>query len=85
MNERRTISLIKRDHDVKYRPELLRCHLCWQDSKTLLIGWADTVKICVIRRNREPPSPYHDSPQHVVEIGETVCVKRARCVKETLH
>ncbi|CAG0922413.1 unnamed protein product [Notodromas monacha] len=68
LNERKTISLIKRDHDAKYRPELLRCHLCWQDGKTLLIGWADTVKICVIRRNREPPQAYRDAPQHLVEI-----------------
>ena len=27
-----------------------KCHLCWQDGATLLIGWADTVNIVKIRK-----------------------------------
>ena len=29
----------------RYRPELCRCNMCWKDERTLLIGWADRVKV----------------------------------------
>ena len=29
----------------RYRPELCRCNMCWKDERTLLIGWADSVKV----------------------------------------
>ncbi|KAJ3030993.1 UNVERIFIED_CONTAM: Vacuolar protein sorting-associated protein 41, partial [Siphonaria sp. JEL0065] len=31
------------------RADLYRCNLCWQDDETLMIGWADSVKIGVIK------------------------------------
>jgi len=27
------------------RPELYRCCLCWKDDRTLLIGWANSIKV----------------------------------------
>jgi hypothetical protein len=27
------------------RPDMYRCNLCWEDDTTLLIGWADSIKI----------------------------------------
>ena len=41
------------------RPDLYRCHLCWRDDRTLLIGWADCVKVCVVR----------DLPEHERQAG----------------
>lgn len=31
------------------RAELYRCNLCWENDVTLIIGWADSVKIMQIR------------------------------------
>ncbi|KAI8618778.1 hypothetical protein BC830DRAFT_1107192 [Chytriomyces sp. MP71] len=31
------------------RADLFRCNLCWKDDETLMIGWADSVKIGVIK------------------------------------
>ncbi|ORY38239.1 hypothetical protein BCR33DRAFT_741746 [Rhizoclosmatium globosum] len=31
------------------RADLYRCNLCWKDDETLMIGWADSVKIGVVK------------------------------------
>jgi hypothetical protein len=31
------------------RADLYRCRMCWKDDTTLLIGWADMVKIAKVR------------------------------------
>jgi hypothetical protein len=36
-------------------PDQYRCTLCWQDEQTLLIGWADTVQIAIVRNPRTDP------------------------------
>jgi vacuolar protein sorting-associated protein 41 len=36
-------------------PNLYRCNLCWAEDDTILIGWADSVKIGVIKRRRPQP------------------------------
>ena len=28
------------------RPDLYRCRLCWKDDNTLLIGWANYIRVC---------------------------------------
>lgn len=35
--------------------EDFRCNLRWADERTLLIGWADTVRVCIIRRRGSTP------------------------------
>ncbi|RCH83374.1 Vacuolar protein sorting-associated protein 41, partial [Rhizopus stolonifer] len=45
------------------RADLYRCRLCWKNDSTLLIGWADTVKVAVIRS-----SPTTGQMTHYVEI-----------------
>ena len=40
--------------------ELHKCHLCWSKDDTLLIGWADSVKIGVVK-TRHHASPSHPS------------------------
>lgn len=46
------IAVIKRDHDIRLRPEVYKCCLTWKSSSTLLIGWADSVKVCEVRDKR---------------------------------
>ncbi|KAI8987337.1 hypothetical protein BDF20DRAFT_814816 [Mycotypha africana] len=49
------------------RAELYRCRLAWKtDHKTLLIGWADTVKVAVVQPKPEPVHP--GQPRYYVEI-----------------
>ncbi|TPX31569.1 hypothetical protein SeMB42_g07741 [Synchytrium endobioticum] len=31
------------------RADLYRCNLCWKSDTELLIGWADSVKVCVVK------------------------------------
>ena len=37
-------------------PELYQCNLCWENDSTLLIGWADSIKIGQIKVIFIPPS-----------------------------
>ncbi|XP_067021435.1 vacuolar protein sorting-associated protein 41 homolog isoform X2 [Acropora muricata] len=66
LNSQRIITHIKREPG-DYRPELYRCCLCWKDDKTLLIGWADIVQICIVKE-RLLFSQKSDLPPLVVEI-----------------
>ncbi|KAK6166083.1 hypothetical protein SNE40_022857 [Patella caerulea] len=61
MSTKSRITHITKDHS--YRPEMFGCHLFWKDDRTLLIGWGDRVKICVVRDQvkkdaRELPTRY---------------------------
>ena len=29
----------------KYHQDLYKCNICWKDDKTLLIAWADVIKV----------------------------------------
>ncbi|KAI8371458.1 uncharacterized protein BYT42DRAFT_594997 [Radiomyces spectabilis] len=49
------------------RADLYKCRMCWKDDHTLLIGWADTVKIAVVKdKPRHQIAP--GQPAHYVEI-----------------
>ncbi|GBM04489.1 Vacuolar protein sorting-associated protein 41 [Araneus ventricosus] len=50
----RTITVIQRDHDPSLRSDLYRCNLYWKDNSTLLIGWANTVKVCQVVPSEAP-------------------------------
>uniref|UniRef100_V5H0C2 Vacuolar protein sorting-associated protein 41 homolog n=2 Tax=Ixodes ricinus TaxID=34613 RepID=V5H0C2_IXORI len=66
------ISMIRRDHDPLMKSELHRCCLSWQEERTLLLGWADRVKVCHIKE-RDPKLVQQDPrqrdlPDNYVEI-----------------
>ncbi|CAH1788445.1 unnamed protein product [Owenia fusiformis] len=65
MSSKRRITFIARDNP-KLRPELYRCNLCWKDTTTLLIGWGDSVKVCVIKERLSHDA--RDLPNRYVEI-----------------
>ncbi|EMD40305.1 hypothetical protein CERSUDRAFT_121110 [Gelatoporia subvermispora B] len=51
------------------RADLFKCTLYWQDDSTLLIAWADHIKVARIRaRPRSTASPSANQPPLVVEI-----------------
>lgn len=39
------------------RADLYRCTLYWQDDRTLLVAWADHIKVAKIRDRNQPTSP----------------------------
>ncbi len=47
-----------------------RCILHWKDDLTLVVAWADDVKVCVIRRRPEAEAERSNLPSHYVEIGK---------------
>ena len=50
------------------RAEMYCCSLCWKDERTLLIGWGDKIKVCVIREREQ--LDVRDLPDKYVEIGK---------------
>lgn len=65
--EKRRISFIERDHDQRLRPEIYPCSLCWKDVNTLLIGWANSIKICSVhKRNVEKREPRKEHPEQTL-------------------
>lgn len=69
-SEQRTlITVIRRDHDPRLRPEIYRCNLHWKNDKTLLIGWGDSVKVCHVR-DKDPPPANPTVPTKYVEISK---------------
>lgn len=50
--------------------EKFRCNLRWADSRTLLIGWVDTVRVCVIRKRNSIELANRDLPEYLVDPGK---------------
>ncbi|KFM71721.1 Vacuolar protein sorting-associated protein 41-like protein, partial [Stegodyphus mimosarum] len=50
----RTVTMIQKDHDASLRSDLYRCNLFWKDDRTLLVGWANTVKVCQVIPSESP-------------------------------
>lgn len=50
-------------------PEHYRCNLCWKNSATLLVGWVDTVRVCMIRKRSLAELSNRELPEFVVEPG----------------
>ncbi|XP_022905494.1 vacuolar protein sorting-associated protein 41 homolog [Onthophagus taurus] len=50
MSARCSLGLIKWEDRPGISPSNFKCNLIWSDGHTLLIGWVDMVRICVIRR-----------------------------------
>ncbi|XP_046388340.1 vacuolar protein sorting-associated protein 41 homolog [Ischnura elegans] len=48
-----SLGLIKWSRVPGALPEDYRCNLCWRDDHTLLVGWVDTVCVCVVRKRKE--------------------------------
>ncbi|XP_043544864.1 vacuolar protein sorting-associated protein 41 homolog [Chiloscyllium plagiosum] len=59
------ITNISRDN-TNFRPDMYLCSLCWKDNITLIIGWATSVKVCVVKER--DPTDLRDLPTRYVEI-----------------
>lgn len=71
VEQRAIITRIKDDSDFDYGRPNDKCQFCWRDKRTLLIGWKNNVKVCLIKeRSREMlnDSQLKELPKKYVEI-----------------
>ncbi|XP_029675831.1 vacuolar protein sorting-associated protein 41 homolog isoform X2 [Formica exsecta] len=71
LDARCSLGLIKWSRTPDTLPEHYRCNLQWSDSKTLLIGWVDIVRICHIRKRTMQEMVNRDLPEFVVDPVST--------------
>ena len=64
-HSRKLITKIARDPKSP-SPADFHCHLCWYSDFTLLVGWANTIKICQVRPRTSADS--QDLPPFYVEV-----------------
>ncbi|XP_059501806.1 vacuolar protein sorting-associated protein 41 homolog [Stegostoma tigrinum] len=64
-SSKQRITNISRDN-TNFRPDMYLCSLCWKDNVTLIIGWATSVKVCVVKER--DPTDLRDLPTRYVEI-----------------
>ncbi|XP_060680178.1 vacuolar protein sorting-associated protein 41 homolog [Hemiscyllium ocellatum] len=64
-SSKQRITNISRDN-TNFRPDMYLCSLCWKDNITLIIGWATSVKVCVVKER--DPTDLRDLPTRYVEI-----------------
>ncbi|XP_019871833.1 vacuolar protein sorting-associated protein 41 homolog [Aethina tumida] len=71
MTARCSLGLIKWDDNSGLPLDKFRCNLRWADSRTLLIGWVDTVRVCVIRKRSNVELANRDLPEYLVDPVST--------------
>ncbi|EDV54271.2 uncharacterized protein Dere_GG21404 [Drosophila erecta] len=67
LNERCSLGLIKWEVPSEERLENFRCHLRWSNNHTLLIGWVDTIRVCVIRKRDSIEASTGKLPVYIVD------------------
>ncbi|CAG9772738.1 unnamed protein product [Ceutorhynchus assimilis] len=71
MNARCSLGMIKWEEHPGVSIEKFRCNLRWADSRTLLIGWVDTVRVCVIRKRSNIELAVRALPEYLVDPVST--------------
>ncbi|CAH1107551.1 unnamed protein product [Psylliodes chrysocephalus] len=71
MTARCSLGLIKWEEHPSGSIDKFRCNLRWADSRTLLIGWVDTVRVCVIRKRSNIELANRDLPEYLVDPVST--------------
>lgn len=67
LNEKCSLGLIKWQEPESVPLINFRCNLKWANSKTLLIGWLDTIRICVVRKRNSVEVSTRDLPGFIVD------------------
>ncbi|XP_055377491.1 vacuolar protein sorting-associated protein 41 homolog [Condylostylus longicornis] len=67
LNEKCSLGVMKWEEPKYYSLKNFRCNLRWTDSCTLLIGWGDTVRICIIRKRNSIDASTRLYPGHIVD------------------
>lgn len=65
--ERCSLGLLKWEEPKEGKLSDYRCNLRWCNSTTLLIGWVDTIRICVIRKRNSVEISTRNVPGSIVD------------------
>lgn len=71
LNEKCSLGLIKWEEPKDALLNDFRCNLKWSNVTTLLIGWVDIIRICVIRRRNSVEVSTRDLPGFIVDPSNT--------------
>ncbi|XP_015111621.1 vacuolar protein sorting-associated protein 41 homolog [Diachasma alloeum] len=71
LNSKCSLGLIKWTTTPLAQPEHYRCNLRWTNSRTLLIGWVDTVRICQIRKRSTQETPTQNLAEFLIDPVST--------------
>ncbi|KAK4877794.1 hypothetical protein RN001_010300 [Aquatica leii] len=71
LNARCSLGLIKWESQHGVLVDKFRCNLRWADARTLLIGWVDTVRVCIIRKRNSIELGNRDLPEYLVDPVST--------------
>ncbi|XP_050089109.1 vacuolar protein sorting-associated protein 41 homolog [Anopheles aquasalis] len=71
LNEKCSLGFIQWEEPRGGKLSDYRCNLNWSNSTTLLIGWVDTVRICVIRKRNAVEVSTRNLPAHIVDPMST--------------
>ncbi|KAF7274362.1 vacuolar protein sorting-associated protein light isoform X2 [Rhynchophorus ferrugineus] len=71
INAHCSLGLIKWEDHPGVSIEKFRCNLRWADDRTLLIGWVDTVRVCVIRKRSNIELANRALPEYLVDPVST--------------
>lgn len=67
LNEKCSLGLIKWEEPKTGRLSDFRCNLRWCNASTLLIGWVETIRICVIRKRNLVEVSTRNLPGFIVD------------------
>ncbi|KNC26991.1 hypothetical protein FF38_02345 [Lucilia cuprina] len=67
LNEKCSLGLMKWEEPPNARLENFRCNFRWANANTLLIGWVDTIRICVIRKRNAVEATLRALPGFIVD------------------
>lgn len=62
-----SLGLIQWEKNPDRSIEDYRCNLLWSAPKTLMIGWVDTIRICVIRKRSQIELQTRDATEYLVD------------------
>ena len=65
--EKCSLGLIKWEEPKEFKLSDFRCNLKWSNATTLLIGWVDTIRICIIRKRNAIEVSTRNLPGFVVD------------------
>lgn len=71
LNEKCSLGLMKWEQPINSKLENFRCNFRWSNATTLLIGWVDTIRICVIRKRTVLGISTRDEPGFIVDPVST--------------
>jgi vacuolar protein sorting-associated protein 41 len=67
LKDRCSLGLIKWEEQKDVSTKDFRCNLKWSNATTLLIGWCDTIRICVIRKRNANEITTKHLPPYLVD------------------